>query len=51
MQIRVIQYHQWHHCEDPKYYGYNFASIYSFIDLIFGMYYLPGKKWLADKTT
>lgn len=39
------QYHHWHHCEDPKYYGHNFASIFPFIDMIFGTYYLPGKKW------
>jgi sterol desaturase/sphingolipid hydroxylase (fatty acid hydroxylase superfamily) len=39
------QYHHWHHCEDPKYYGHNFASIFPFIDIIFGTYYLPGKEW------
>lgn len=39
------QYHHWHHCEDPKYYGHNFASIFPFIDMIFGTYYLPGKTW------
>ena len=42
------QYHHWHHCEDPKYYGHNFASIFPFIDLMFGTYYLPGKKWPAS---
>ena len=39
------QYHHWHHCEDPKYYGKNFATIFPFIDMIFGTYYLPGKIW------
>lgn len=39
------QYHHWHHCEDPKYYGHNFASIFPFIDMMFGTYYLPGKEW------
>ncbi len=39
------QYHHWHHCEDPKYYGKNFASIFPVIDMIFGTYYLPGKTW------
>jgi len=39
------QYHHWHHCEDPKYYGHNFASIFPFIDMMFGTYYLPGKTW------
>lgn len=39
------QYHHWHHCENPKYYGKNFASIFPCIDMIFGTYYLPGKTW------
>ncbi len=39
------QYHHWHHCEDPKYYGKNFATIFPFIDRIFGTYYLPGNIW------
>lgn len=39
------QYHHWHHCEDPKHYGHNFASIFPFIDMMFGTYYLPGKTW------
>jgi sterol desaturase/sphingolipid hydroxylase (fatty acid hydroxylase superfamily) len=39
------QYHHWHHCEDPKYYGKNFASIFPVIDMMFGTYYLPGNTW------
>lgn len=39
------QYHHWHHCEDPRYYGKNFATIFPFIDMIFGTYYLPGNTW------
>jgi sterol desaturase/sphingolipid hydroxylase (fatty acid hydroxylase superfamily) len=39
------QYHHWHHCENPKYYGKNFATIFPFIDMIFGTYYLPGNVW------
>lgn len=39
------QYHHWHHCEDPDHYGKNFASIFPFIDMMFGTYYLPGKVW------
>ena len=39
------QYHHWHHCEDPKYYGKNFATIFPFIDKLFGTYYLPGNVW------
>ena len=43
--IATPQYHHWHHCEDPKYYGKNFATIFPFIDKIFGTYYLPGNEW------
>lgn len=43
--IATPQYHHWHHCEDPKYYGKNFATIFPFIDKIFGTYYLPGNTW------
>jgi lathosterol oxidase len=39
------QYHHWHHCQDPRYYGKNFATIFPFIDKIFGTYYLPGNTW------
>ncbi|MEP6612505.1 MAG: sterol desaturase family protein [Mucilaginibacter sp.] len=45
--VTTPQYHHWHHCEDPKYYGHNFASVFPFIDIMFGTYYLPGKKWPA----
>jgi sterol desaturase/sphingolipid hydroxylase (fatty acid hydroxylase superfamily) len=39
------QYHHWHHCEDPKHYGKNFATVFPFIDMMFGTYYLPGNVW------
>jgi sterol desaturase/sphingolipid hydroxylase (fatty acid hydroxylase superfamily) len=39
------QYHHWHHCEDPKYYGKNFSTVFTFIDRIFGTYYLPKDVW------
>jgi len=45
--VTTPQYHHWHHCEDPQYYGHNFASIFPFIDIIFGTYHLPGKEWPA----
>lgn len=45
--ITTPQYHFWHHCEDPKHYGKNFAVTFPFIDMIFGTYYLPGKEWPA----
>ena len=47
--ITTPQYHHWHHCEDPKLYGKNFAVVFPFIDMIFGTYYLPGKVW-PEKT-
>ncbi len=43
--ITTPQYHHWHHCEDPKHYGKNFAVVFPFIDMIFGTFYLPGKVW------
>ncbi len=43
--ITTPQYHHWHHCEDPKYYGKNFAVVFPFIDYIFGTYHLPGDVW------
>jgi len=45
--IATPQYHHWHHCEDPEHYGKNFATIFPFLDKIFGTYYLPGKEWPA----
>lgn len=43
--LATPQYHHWHHCEDPKYYGKNFATVFPFIDRIFGTYFLPGNEW------
>jgi lathosterol oxidase len=43
--IVTPQYHHWHHCEAPEYYGKNFATIFPFIDKMFGTYYLPGNEW------
>jgi sterol desaturase/sphingolipid hydroxylase (fatty acid hydroxylase superfamily) len=42
------QYHHWHHCKDPNHYGKNFATIFPFIDKMFGTYYLPKNQWPAD---
>ncbi|NBL64337.1 sterol desaturase family protein [Flavobacterium sp. NST-5] len=42
------QYHHWHHCKNPEYYGKNFATIFPFIDKIFGTYYLPNNEWPED---
>jgi sterol desaturase/sphingolipid hydroxylase (fatty acid hydroxylase superfamily) len=46
--IATPQYHHWHHCKDPKYYGKNFASIFPIIDKVFGTYYLPKGVWPKD---
>jgi lathosterol oxidase len=43
--ITTPQYHHWHHCKDPKYYGKNYAVVFPLIDILFGTYYLPEKKW------
>ena len=43
--ITTPQYHHWHHCEDPKYYGKNFAVMFPVIDMLFKTYYLPGNVW------
>jgi lathosterol oxidase len=43
--IATPQYHHWHHCIEPEHYGKNFATIFPFIDRIFGTYYLPGNEW------
>ncbi len=41
------QYHHWHHCIESEHYGNNFATIFPFIDKMFGTYYLPQKTWPA----
>jgi len=43
--IATPQYHHWHHCVESEYYGKNFATIFPFIDKIFGTYHLPGTQW------
>ena len=43
--IATPQYHHWHHCVEPEFYGKNFATIFPFIDKIFGTYHLPGSEW------
>lgn len=46
--IATPQYHHWHHCKNPKHYGKNFATIFPFIDKMFGTYYLPKNEWPED---
>ena len=43
--ITTPQYHHWHHCQEPEYYGNNFAVVFPFIDNLFGTYHLPGNEW------
>ncbi len=43
--ITTPQYHHWHHCEEPEFYGTNYAVVFPFIDRIFGTYHLPGNEW------
>jgi len=43
--ITTPQYHYWHHCKEPEYYGNNFAVVFPFIDRMFGTYHLPGNEW------
>lgn len=43
--ITSPKYHFWHHTIDPVYYGKNYAIFFPFIDLLFGTFYLPNKKW------
>jgi sterol desaturase/sphingolipid hydroxylase (fatty acid hydroxylase superfamily) len=34
--------HRWHHAADPRAYGTNFATVFAFIDKIFGTWRVPG---------
>lgn len=36
-------WHRWHHSIDPTAYNRNYANVFSFIDVIFGTYYNPGR--------
>ena len=43
--ISTPQFHHWHHADDPTAYNTNYAVFFSFIDRVFGTYYLPENKW------
>ncbi len=43
--ITTPQYHHWHHCVEPEFYGKNFAVMFPILDMIFGTYHLPGDQW------
>lgn len=34
--------HRWHHADEPSAYNKNFGNMFSFWDVLFGTYYLPG---------
>ena len=36
------RFHRWHHADEPSAYNTNFANIFSFWDVIFGTYSVPG---------
>lgn len=38
------RFHHWHHSRDPRAINCNYTTFFSFIDLIFGSYYLPKDK-------
>lgn len=46
--ISTPQFHHWHHTDDPAAYNKNYAVFFSFIDRMFGTYYLPKNVWPAS---
>jgi len=43
--ISTPQFHHWHHTSDPEAYNKNYAVFFSFIDRMFGTFYLPGDQF------
>jgi len=43
--VSTPQFHHWHHTSDPAAYNKNYAVFFSFIDRMFGTFYLPGDKF------
>lgn len=41
--IATPRFHQWHHANVPEAIDKNFANIFSFWDVVFGTYYVPGR--------
>jgi len=39
--IASPQYHRWHHAEKEEAWDKNFASIFPFLDVLWGTYYYP----------
>jgi sterol desaturase/sphingolipid hydroxylase (fatty acid hydroxylase superfamily) len=42
--ITTPQFHHWHHSNEPAAYNKNFAGELPILDLLFGTFYLPGKR-------
>jgi len=42
--ITTPQFHHWHHSNEPAAYNKNFAGELPIMDLLFGTFYLPGKR-------
>ncbi len=40
--IATPRYHQWHHANRADAFNKNFANVFSFWDVLFGTYYVPG---------
>lgn len=45
--ISTPQFHHWHHADDPTAYNTNYAVFFSFVDRLFGTFYLPKDQWPA----
>ena len=41
--IATPRFHHWHHADDPAAYNSNFANTFSFWDVMFGTYRVPGR--------
>ena len=41
--LATPRFHRWHHAHAPEAYGTNFANIFSFWDVLFGTYRVPGR--------
>ncbi len=41
--LATPRFHRWHHADTPDAYNTNFASIFSFWDVMFGTYRVPGR--------
>lgn len=40
--ISTPRFHRWHHADTPEAYNTNFGNVFSFWDVLFGTYHVPG---------